>query len=448
MTTGARLLVITNNRFWRGSIGSQMRIAALLEHLRRQGWQVSTVFSGRRYAEDEAGLQALGGSVHFSKPTPAAAVDDQTTTSRPVRLAVKTVLRRPACWLRALVGQFGRAAPRPGMAGWLAEVSMRSHEPQVRDFVDRRAIELACRLIAATPPQAVLVEYVFQAWAIDALRPCLPASTLWLIDAHDVLHERQQRFHAMGEQHTLDISAREEAAWLSKFDAVLAIQSRDAAKFRAMGVRSRVLTVMHPQPAAAVPTTTGTLVGIGFIGSNMAPNTLALQELLEGIWPQVQQATGGRARLVVAGSVCSSVQQWPAGVVCMGFLDSVDDFYRAVDIVVSPLRIGGGLKIKNVEALCKGKALVTTPIGAEGLDDADGQAFVVVESQSDLVQALQQLTVDAAWRQRLAAAGLQYASAAFNDDAVYAELDSLLAPLLAPMLAPVPESADAASARR
>jgi len=431
MTSSPTLLVITNNRFWRGSIGSQMRIASLLAHLQRQGWQVSTVFSGRRYAEDEAGLRALGDSVWFSQPPSTAASDLQVTPSGRSQLSLKTLLRRSGRWLRALAGQFGRRAPRPGLAGWLAEVGLRSREPKVSDFVDARALALARRLVAETPPHAVLVEYVFQAWAIDALRPLLPSSTLCLLDTHDVLHERQQRFHALGEQHAIDISAREEAAWLSKFDAVLAIQSQDAAKFRGIGVQSRVLTVMHPLPAAAVPAAPGGVVGIGFIGSTMAPNTLALQELLAGIWPQVQQAVGERARLVVAGSVCGSVAVWPAGVVSMGFLDSVDDFYRAVDIVVSPLRIGGGLKIKNVEALCKGKALVTTPIGAEGLDDAGGHAFLVVESQHDLVNTLQQLVVDALRRERLAVAGLQYATAAFSEDAVYAELDSLLAPLLA-----------------
>jgi succinoglycan biosynthesis protein ExoO len=284
------------------------------------------------------------------------------------------------------------------------------------------------------PPDLVLVEYVSFAWALPALRHRLPPSTLWILDAHDVMHERQRRFHELHEVHGLDITASEEADWLSRFDLVLAIQSVDAEKFRAIGVRAPVITVMHPHPVASIPNAdaaTSTLhscVSVGFVGSSMAPNRLALQELVQDIWPLVRAAVGERAQLLLAGSVCEVLDgaRLPKGVLALGYVKDLEDFYRQVDVVVSPLRMGGGLKIKNVEALCKGKPLVTTPIGAEGLDDGAGSAFWIEESAAALASALVRLVDSPSLRGDLTLGALSFAERHFSHEAVYRELDTWL----------------------
>jgi glycosyltransferase involved in cell wall biosynthesis len=441
-----RLLMATNNRFWLGSIGSNARIAALVAHLRRQGWDVVVVFMGRAYPSDAAGLAALDCEVVFSRGghggngdaaegTAGAAAPLATTPALPVHARLRAAFRSAVLWLRALATQPARPLPPGGWRGLWREVLLRSQEPRVRDFVDHAAVAVIERLAAERPPRVVLVQYLLYGWLAPALRRRLPPGTAWVLDAHDVMHERQTRFHALGQVHGVDISAREEAQCLSQFDAVLAIQQQDACSLRSIGVQSRVLTVMHPFPAAAVPRQGAGPVVVGFLGSAMAPNTLALQELLHTIWPAVRRAVGDRACLVVAGGVCDGVAaaDWPAeGVRRMGFVAELDDFYAAVDIVASPLRIGGGLKIKNVEALCKGKALVTTPIGAEGLDDGRGSAFLVIDAPQDIAAALVSLVDDAAARQALGSAALALAQAAFSEQAVYREFDAWLAALPAP----------------
>ena len=51
-----------------------------------------------------------------------------------------------------------------------------------------------------------------------------------------------------------------------------------------------------------------------------------------------------------------------------GYVDSLIPFYNLANVVVCPLRIGGGVKVKVLEALKAGKAIVSTSIGAQGLD--------------------------------------------------------------------------------
>jgi succinoglycan biosynthesis protein ExoO len=137
---------------------------------------------------------------------------------------------------------------------------------------------------------------------------------------------------------------------------------------------------------------------------------------------------GERAQLLLAGSVCEVLDgaRLPKGVLALGYVKDLEDFYRQVDVVVSPLRMGGGLKIKNVEALCKGKPLVTTPIGAEGLDDGAGSAFWIEESAAALASALVRLVDSPSLRGDLTLGALSFAERHFSHEAVYRELDTWL----------------------
>jgi glycosyltransferase involved in cell wall biosynthesis len=64
----------------------------------------------------------------------------------------------------------------------------------------------------------------------------------------------------------------------------------------------------------------------------------------------------------------------------------------AADVVLCPLRIGGGVKVKVLEALAAGKAVVTTPVGAQGLGDVvASNGLVVHESIEDLASATGEL---------------------------------------------------------
>jgi glycosyltransferase involved in cell wall biosynthesis len=62
-----------------------------------------------------------------------------------------------------------------------------------------------------------------------------------------------------------------------------------------------------------------------------------------------------------------------------GLVDSLIPFYKNADVVVCPLRIGGGVKVKVLEALGHGKAIVSTSIGAQGLDLSTHRAVVVAD---------------------------------------------------------------------
>ncbi len=124
------------------------------------------------------------------------------------------------------------------------------------------------------------------------------------------------------------------------------------------------------------------------------PNIDAMEYFCRDIWPAVKAAApAARLRMVgrnpgrrVQSLACDSVE-------VTGRVASVVEHLGQAAVVVVPLRIGGGTRLKIYEAMAAGKAVVSTSVGAEGLDVHDGRDIVLADSPkvfSDSVVALLQ----------------------------------------------------------
>ncbi len=102
------------------------------------------------------------------------------------------------------------------------------------------------------------------------------------------------------------------------------------------------------------------------------PNLDAARHLCQNIWPRVR-ARNASAELVLAGRAppeeLRALAHATAGVNLVGEVDDVASPLRGADVVVCPLRIGGGVKVKVLEALAHRRCIVTTSIGAQGLEE-------------------------------------------------------------------------------
>lgn len=99
------------------------------------------------------------------------------------------------------------------------------------------------------------------------------------------------------------------------------------------------------------------------------------------------------------------------------------DFYRWSRVAVVPLRFGAGIKSKVVEALQQGLPLVTTPVGAQGLEGLQDVAFVGDQAPALADAILRLLSDDAQWRQ-CSRAGAEFAAARFSADSMRAAIAS------------------------
>lgn len=163
---------------------------------------------------------------------------------------------------------------------------------------------------------------------------------------------------------------------------------------------------------SAQPSSTGK---VGFIASfGHAPNLEAVQHLIDNIAPVVQ-ARLPHVEFLIAGRSPppSLVAAAPSNVRFIGYVESLQDFYEGCDLIIAPLLSGGGVKIKVAEALCFGKALVTTPVGAEGIPIENSVHGLVEGDPVRFAQAICKLMASPAERDRLAKVGEEMASQTF-----------------------------------
>jgi glycosyltransferase involved in cell wall biosynthesis len=93
------------------------------------------------------------------------------------------------------------------------------------------------------------------------------------------------------------------------------------------------------------------------------------------------------------------------GIELTGTVDDVRPYLDEAALYIVPLRVGGGTRLKIFEALAMGKAVVSTPIGAEGLGLESGRHFVSAGNDQCFVQAVVDLLAAAERRHALGGAG-------------------------------------------
>jgi len=142
-----------------------------------------------------------------------------------------------------------------------------------------------------------------------------------------------------------------------------------------------------------------------------SPNEDGVRWLLGEIFPRVRaQHPGARLRLVGANlnaGIAAQARRWP-GVEIVGWVPAVEDELDHADLVLCPLRIGGGIKIKTIEALRRGCLLVSTSIGAQGLSNSMRSAIAIADEADSFATHIVRLCQDDKARQAMVYA-LHYA---------------------------------------
>jgi sugar transferase (PEP-CTERM/EpsH1 system associated) len=92
-----------------------------------------------------------------------------------------------------------------------------------------------------------------------------------------------------------------------------------------------------------------------------------------------------------------------------GFVDDVRPYMAQAEIMIVPLRIAGGTRLKILEAFAMGKAVISTPEGAEGINAAPGRDIMIADTSQKFADAVATLLTDGDRRRALAQRGRQVA---------------------------------------
>lgn len=190
---------------------------------------------------------------------------------------------------------------------------------------------------------------------------------------------------------------------VNDYDGVLCITRNDADCFRANGCRRPVAAIpfgVEVEELAHVDEEPASLFHIGAM--DWMPNRESIKWFLDSVWPVVHREVP-QARLYLAGR--RMPQEWMDaridGVSVVGEVPDAMYFIAGKQINVVPLLSGSGIRVKIIEAMSVGKAVVTTTIGAQGIDYTDGENLLVADTPEAFARQIKRLVADPAFCRRV-----------------------------------------------
>ena len=160
---------------------------------------------------------------------------------------------------------------------------------------------------------------------------------------------------------------------------------------------------------------------IMFCGAmDYSPNVDALKWFFEQVYEPLINEIPGLKFLVVGRSPGPDIQSYAKlkGVVVTGGVPDVRPYYRRAWLQIVPLRIGGGTRLKIVESLAIGTPVVSTSIGAQGLELEHGKEILLADDSLSFVTEILKCLRDSSLREQLEAAGITTANERFSWDAI------------------------------
>ncbi len=301
-------------------------------------------------------------------------------------------------------------------------------DPWFVSALDPAAMTAALHEALRARPDVILLEGTPLAQFAPALPRDVPR-LLDLFDIHSVMARRALEQAAAPERRAL---AREAARTLAferraaqTSHTCLAVSPADAREARTLLGAPRVRVVPNgvdtarfaPSPELPEP---GAILFTGRM--SYAPNAEAVCHFVQDVLPLVRLvAPHARFHVVGAAPPPQVLALQSDAVVVHGRVDDVGPHQRRAEVVVVPVRSGGGTRLKVLEAAASGKGIVSTPLGIEGLSLQDGRDVLVAEAAPDFAAAVVSLLRDPGRRHHLGC-GARLMARAFDWAAIGAAL--------------------------
>jgi len=354
----------------------------------------------------------------------------------------------------------------PAMRGYCREVTF-VHNPnpatgwrrralQARSWFSRRSYQ---RHLFAVPAFQEALDRVLRNQCFDVVfvnfpylahyhlrhSPLGTVTPVVVIDSHDVGYDlaRQvatssaplgQRLHASFNWRKL---AREELAAYNAADGVCVCSSADQKQLAAdaPSVQTAIIPnaadIEHLQPREADPACDGrTVLFFGLLAT--VPNVDGVLYFLREIWPRILAARSD-ARFVIVGADPAPAIRAHAGpsVTVLGPVEDLRPHLSAAAVVVVPLRLGSGTRLKILETWAMARPVVSTALGAEGLDCVPGRHLLIADDPSEFASSVLRVLSEPGLANELARAGRALVSERYSWRGAAGELEGFFKQVLA-----------------
>ena len=247
----------------------------------------------------------------------------------------------------------------------------------------------------------IQLETLQMATYLDVIRKYSKAPVV--LRAHNIEHKIWERIAENCENpikrmylnHLYKALKRFEIGILNKMNGIVAITPVDARNFDRLSHSSNIISIpfginLESLPENPVQPSEASLFHIGTM--NWFPNEEGIKWLITQVWPKVQQRLP-EIEMHLAGRY---MPDWMKKlsvphVTVDGEVADVWEYMERFSIMVVPLFSGSGIRIKIVEAMAAGKAIITTAIGAEGINYENGQHLIIAKDSSSFTDAIVKL---------------------------------------------------------
>ncbi|HOP42122.1 MAG TPA: glycosyltransferase family 4 protein [Flavobacteriales bacterium] len=300
-----------------------------------------------------------------------------------------------------------------------------------RFFSPDMDIELI-RTLSGSRFDIILLESLFMTPYIATVRRYTQAPIV--LRSHNLEHVVQERI-AQGERNPLKRPYRRflakqlrdhELAVLERIDGVAAISSSDLAHFRAQHAELPMCTIpfgvdIEAYPLQPWPDGAPTCFHLGSM--DWLPNEDGIRWLLDEVWPRAIAERPG-LRLELAGNQMPQdlLEAEIPGVRIRGRVPDARQFMEEGQIMVVPLLSAGGMRVKIVEGMALGKAVLSTTIGAEGIEAEDGRQMILADGPEAFAKALVRTHDDPAGTRAIGEAARQLIAERYDDRRIVADL--------------------------
>lgn len=187
-----------------------------------------------------------------------------------------------------------------------------------------------------------------------------------------------------------------ECEHLNDFDGVMSITSNDATMLKEMGCRKPIVPIpfgIMPESVAQVEEEPNSLFHIGSM--DWMPNQEGIGWFLEKVWPKVHERMPQLTLYLAGRKMPEEMMKLDMpGVRVVGEVPDAMYFIASKQINVVPLLSGSGIRVKIIEAMSAGKAVITTTVGAEGINYTDGRNLLIADTPDRFVEQIQRCIAD------------------------------------------------------
>jgi len=224
-------------------------------------------------------------------------------------------------------------------------------------------------------------------WMIlDRMKPNV---TRWLRPALAAEAKRIRKYEGSvvrGYEHVLAVTETDREALLqaANWPDPQAADGRDRVSVIPIAIDTRTLPVIDRQNGSQEVLTLGSL--------HYAPNAEGIRWFVRQVFPAIRERVGG-ARLTIAGrnppgDLLRTAKDSGGAVSVTGYVENLEPLLRRSGVVVVPVLSGSGMRVRILESLSRGMPVVTTTIGAEGIEARPGTDLLVADTPEDFAAAV------------------------------------------------------------